>query len=80
MYPPNAGGDEMGGAVKKIGSAVLVCPRVKDLATQRVPSRRASCEKCGELIWRALDSPEEVTEICVQCALVHSGPNLNKVN
>lgn len=70
----------MGKGVKKISSAVLVCPRVKDLATPRVPSRRASCEKCNELIWRALDSPEEVIEICVQCALVHSGPNLNIVN
>ena len=57
------------------GSALLVCPRVNDLKSPKVPSRRASCEKCYESIWRALDSPDEGIEICIQCALILDGPN-----
>jgi len=59
----------------KFRSALLVCPRVNDLATPRVPSRKVACEKCDEWIWRALDSPDEATATCVQCLLVHAAVN-----
>src|SRR5262249_37647056 len=56
------------------GSRLLVCPRVSDLPRPKDSSRRASCEKCHESIWRASDSPDEAIEICVQCALILRGP------
>ena len=57
--------------MRKLGSALLVCPRVNDMTTPKVASRTSSCERCGEFVWRALDGPEQVTGICIQCSLVH---------
>jgi len=65
--------------MRKLGSALLVCPRVNDMTTPKVASRTLLCERCGELVWRALDSPEHVTGICVQCSLTHDGTHLREL-
>jgi len=54
--------------------APLVCARVNDLVTPKVPSHKEPCERCREPIWCAIDSPQEATKICVQCALILRGP------
>ena len=46
----------------------LVCRRVVDLPTPLVPSFMIRCVHCNAQIWVALNSPDNATRICADCA------------
>ena len=46
----------------------LVCRRVADLPTPRVPSFIVRCFRCNAQIWVALNGPSDAKRICSHCA------------
>ena len=45
----------------------VVCNRVADMPTPRVPSLRCPCAGCSTPIWVANKSPSAPPKICIRC-------------
>lgn len=49
------------------GLDFVVCHRVKSVPLPSQEAEKLPCSKCGEQVWRALNSPQKPPVICIEC-------------